>query len=100
MVTLATSDGLSDESLLAGLGAGDRRAATAFVRRFERRVYGLALTVVGDPAEAADQIRSLAADFDVDEVMISPVGSAHRGTYAASSPAREDTLELLAKELL
>ncbi|HEV3354659.1 MAG TPA: sigma-70 family RNA polymerase sigma factor [Acidimicrobiales bacterium] len=54
MFTLATSDGLSDESLLAGLGAGDRRAATAFVRRFERRVYGLALTVVGDPALAED----------------------------------------------
>jgi RNA polymerase sigma-70 factor (ECF subfamily) len=54
VVTLATSDGLSDESLLAGLGAGDRRAATAFVRRFERRVYGLALTVVGDPALAED----------------------------------------------
>jgi RNA polymerase sigma-70 factor (ECF subfamily) len=50
----APSDDLSDESLLAGLGAGDRRAATAFVRRFERRVYGLALTVVGDPALAED----------------------------------------------
>jgi RNA polymerase sigma factor (sigma-70 family) len=49
-----TSGALSDESLLAGLGAGDRRAAAAFVRRFERRVYGLALTVVGDPALAED----------------------------------------------
>jgi len=45
---------LSDESLLAGLGAGDRRAAAAFVRRFERRVFGLALSVVGDPALAED----------------------------------------------
>jgi|SRR5436190_12919503 len=48
------SDALSDESLLAGLGAGNRRAAAEFVRRFERRVYGLALTVVGDPSLAED----------------------------------------------
>src|SRR3954463_11423637 len=48
------TDELSDESLLAGLGAGDRRAAAAFVRRFERRVYGLALTVVGDRVLAED----------------------------------------------
>src|SRR4051794_36732891 len=54
VLTPAPSDGLSDEPLLAGLGAGDRRAAAAFVRRFERRVYGLALTVVGDPALAED----------------------------------------------
>jgi RNA polymerase sigma-70 factor (ECF subfamily) len=45
---------LSDESLLEGLGAGDRRAAVAFVKRFERRVYGLALTIVGDAALAED----------------------------------------------
>src|SRR3954470_1722318 len=47
-------DELSDETLLEGLGAGDRRAAVAFVKRFERRVYGLALTVVGDRALAED----------------------------------------------
>lgn len=39
---------LSDESLLAGLGSGDPEAATAFVRRFQARVFGLALTVLGD----------------------------------------------------
>jgi RNA polymerase sigma-70 factor (ECF subfamily) len=54
MRSSAPSDSLSDESLLAGLGAGDRRAAATFVRRFERRVFGLALTVVGDPALAED----------------------------------------------
>jgi RNA polymerase sigma factor (sigma-70 family) len=48
------TDELSDESLLAGLGSGDRRAASAFVGRFERRVYGLALTVVGDRVLAED----------------------------------------------
>jgi RNA polymerase sigma factor (sigma-70 family) len=46
--------GSSDEALLAGLAAGDRDAAAAFLRRFQRRVYGLALTIVGDPATAED----------------------------------------------
>ena len=59
-----------------------------------------ARTVVGDPAQAADQLRSLATEFDVDEVMINPVASTFRGTALAASPARERTVELLAKELL
>jgi RNA polymerase sigma-70 factor (ECF subfamily) len=46
--------GSSDEALLAGLAAGDREAAATFVRRFQRRVYGLALTVVGDPGTAEE----------------------------------------------
>jgi RNA polymerase sigma-70 factor (ECF subfamily) len=46
--------GSSDEALLAGLAAGDREAAATFVRRFQHRVYGLALTIVGDPATAED----------------------------------------------
>jgi RNA polymerase sigma-70 factor (ECF subfamily) len=44
----------SDEALLAGLAAGDREAAAAFVRRFQARVYGLALTIVHDPGSAED----------------------------------------------
>ena len=55
--------------------------------------------VVGSPAEAADQVRAIAAEFDVDEVMVNPVASAHRGTDPATAPVREATLELLAKEL-
>src|ERR671935_2798473 len=47
-------DGLSDEALLAGMGAGDPAAAAAFVRRFQARVYGLALTVLGDRGLADD----------------------------------------------
>jgi RNA polymerase sigma-70 factor (ECF subfamily) len=46
--------GSSDEALLAGLATGDREAAAVFVRRFQRRVYGLALTIVGDRAMAED----------------------------------------------
>lgn len=45
---------LSDESLLAGMAVGDRDAAAAFVRRYQARVYGLALTVVGIPALAEE----------------------------------------------
>lgn len=45
---------VSDEALLAGLGAGDDTAAAVFVRRFQQRVYGLARTIVGDDGRAAD----------------------------------------------
>ncbi len=58
-----------------------------------------AKAVVGNPAEAADQLRALADEFGVDEVMVNPVGSAYRGTEPATAPARNATLELLAKEL-
>lgn len=45
---------LTDDSLLAGLASGDSRAATAFVRRHQGRVYGLALAIVNDAATAED----------------------------------------------
>lgn len=44
----------SDEALLAGLAAGDSDAAVAFVRRHQRRVYGLAVTLLNDRAQAED----------------------------------------------
>jgi RNA polymerase sigma-70 factor (ECF subfamily) len=47
-------DGLSDEALLAGLASGDPDNAAAFVRRFQSRVYGLALTMLRDPELAED----------------------------------------------
>jgi hypothetical protein len=37
---------LSDESLLAGLGSGDPDAAADFLRRFQRRVFGLTLSIL------------------------------------------------------
>jgi RNA polymerase sigma factor (sigma-70 family) len=49
-----SSEGLSDESLLAGLAVGEAEAGTAFVRRFQRRVYGLAFSLVGEPGLAED----------------------------------------------
>ena len=45
---------VSDETLVAGLAAGDRDAASAFVQRFERRVFGLARTIVSDDRAAED----------------------------------------------
>jgi RNA polymerase sigma-70 factor (ECF subfamily) len=45
----------SDEALLAGLAAGDERAAATLVRRYQARVFGLALTMLGDP-EAAEEV--------------------------------------------
>jgi luciferase family oxidoreductase group 1 len=60
---------------------------------------GLRRAVLGTPVQAAEQVRALAENFGVDEVMVHPVASAHRGTDAATAPARVATLELLAKEL-
>jgi RNA polymerase sigma factor (sigma-70 family) len=45
---------LSDETLLAGMADGDQDAASAFVRRYQARVFGLALTIVGLPAVAEE----------------------------------------------
>ncbi|MGN6171017.1 MAG: RNA polymerase sigma factor [Solirubrobacteraceae bacterium] len=45
---------VSDEALLAGLATGDRQAAAAFLRRFQGAVYGLAVTILGDPTSAED----------------------------------------------
>ncbi len=48
------TDDLSDEALLSGLGVGDAGMDVAFVRRFQRRVYGLAFSLVGDAGVAED----------------------------------------------
>jgi RNA polymerase sigma-70 factor (ECF subfamily) len=45
---------LSDESLLAGMAAGDSHAAAALVRRYQARVFGLARSIVGSSAAAED----------------------------------------------
>src|SRR5690242_12321224 len=55
--------------------------------------------VIGTPETAATRLTSLAEEFGVDEVMVHPVAGAFRGTLAGGSPARERTLELLAKQL-
>lgn len=54
LVFRTVSSTLSDEALLAGLAAGQPEAAAAFVRRFQARVYGLAITIVRDEGVAED----------------------------------------------
>jgi RNA polymerase sigma factor (sigma-70 family) len=51
-VTFAVA--LSDESLMVAMALGDTEAMAAFVRRFQARVYGLALSIVGDPGLAEE----------------------------------------------
>ncbi|MEU0836534.1 RNA polymerase sigma factor [Streptomyces sp. NPDC056231] len=43
-----------DEALLAALMTGDPEIAVAFVRRFQRRVFGVAVAVIGDVQLAED----------------------------------------------
>jgi RNA polymerase sigma-70 factor (ECF subfamily) len=45
---------LSDASLLAGVAANDREACVAFIERFKRTVYGLAMSMLGDREVAQD----------------------------------------------
>jgi RNA polymerase sigma factor (sigma-70 family) len=62
----------SDDTLLAAMAAGDANAAAAFVRRFQRPVYGLAVTMLHDRALAEDLAQDVfvkawrnAAGYDV-----------------------------------
>src|SRR6201996_4833742 len=50
----ASGERLPDEALLAGFGAGDGALAVAFVRRFQRIVFGVAVAVTSDPGTAED----------------------------------------------
>jgi RNA polymerase sigma factor (sigma-70 family) len=45
---------LTDEALLAGFAVGDIEAAEAFIARFRRRVYGVALAITRDGRLAED----------------------------------------------
>jgi RNA polymerase sigma-70 factor (ECF subfamily) len=47
-------DGVSDEALLSGMAVGDDRAGLVFVRRYQQRLFGLALGIVGDAGLAED----------------------------------------------
>jgi luciferase family oxidoreductase group 1 len=100
---------LPNLQMMGRLRTGQPLGALDLVEDAERQVLsppaqrvvesGLRRAVVGTPTEAADQVRALVDEFGVDEVMVNPVASAHRGTDPASAPARDKTLELLAKEL-
>lgn len=71
IVVMRHLDRLPDDALLAAVALDERDAAAVFVRRFQRRVYGLAITITGD-ASLADDIAQVtferawrhAASFD------------------------------------
>lgn len=44
--------GPTDEALLARMAVGEQAAAVAFVRRYQRRVFGLAYSMTSDPGLA------------------------------------------------
>jgi RNA polymerase sigma-70 factor (ECF subfamily) len=70
---------VSDDALLDGLAAGDPDASAAFVERFERRVYGLALRITGDAGLAED----VAQEAFVRAWRNASVFDPRRGTVAA-----------------
>src|SRR5487761_2273665 len=49
-----SDDEISDEALLSGIAVGDVQAVLIFIRRYQRRLFGLALGIVGDPGTAED----------------------------------------------
>ena len=47
-------DGVSDEALLSGMAVGDSRSGIVFVRRYQRRLFGIAMGIVNDVTVAED----------------------------------------------
>lgn len=47
-------ESVPDDALLAGLSTGDPEIAVAFVRRFQHKIFGVAVTVTGDAQLAED----------------------------------------------
>lgn len=54
MDLFSRADRTDDALLIAGFALGDEQAATAFVRRFQNAVYGLAFSVTRDAGLAED----------------------------------------------
>lgn len=78
----------------------DAAAAELLPQQIAMVEAGLKRSIVGNPEQSAERILALAEEFRVDEVMLHPVASAHRGADPRRSVARERTIELLAKHLL
>lgn len=54
-------DEVSDDTLLSGMAVGDDRAGLVFVRRCQRRLFGLAIGIVGGVGDAEDVARARTA---------------------------------------
>jgi RNA polymerase sigma factor (sigma-70 family) len=74
----AVDAGPTDEALLAGMALGDEQAGVVFVRRYQRRVFGLARGMVGDPSLAED----IAQEALIRAWKHAPVYDARRGGVA------------------
>ena len=70
---------LSDEGLLAGMAVGEQAAAVTFVRRYQRRVFGLAYSMTGDTGGAED----VAQEAMLRAWMHAPVYDPRRGSVAS-----------------
>lgn len=51
---MINSSAISDEALIAGISAGDKSSFTCLIRRYQDRVFGLAVTICGDEKLAED----------------------------------------------
>lgn len=94
MVALRTGGDLAPQRLVEEAEAAPLPDVHLPVANAMRRRW-----VIGDPAAAAAAVRELAATYAVDEVMVHPVAGAFSGTPRDASPAREQTLRLLAEAL-
>ena len=56
--------------------------------------------IIADAAGAAGELRRLAERHGIDEVMVAPIAGSHEHEPTDAAPGREQTLELLAGELL
>ena len=91
MIALRTGAPLHPQRLVEEAEAAEMTA--------DQRAFGDAMAlrwIVGSPDQARARIEELAAEHGVDEVMVHPVAGAAAGTDVRTSPAREETLRLLA----
>jgi RNA polymerase sigma-70 factor (ECF subfamily) len=72
------ASGVSDEALLSGMAHGDDAAAVTFVRRYQKRVFGLAYSMIGDAGAAED----VAQEALLRVWRHAPVFDARRGSVA------------------
>ena len=72
----ATGEAPSDEALVAGMAVGDQSASVAFVRRYQRRIFGLAVAILSDSSAAED----VAQEALVRAWRHAPVFDAQRGS--------------------
>jgi luciferase family oxidoreductase group 1 len=82
------------ETVEEALAAPADSIADELIAGMERR------WIIADAAGAASELRRLADRHGIDEVMVAPIAGSRAGEPADVTPGREQTLELLAGELL